>query len=233
VTPSEAKDELASLEEARARLEAALAGDEHWRALQQPPAQGTQGSAAHQARNTRLKMALAENPLYQAWRHVDEAIAALRATGAAGPRPLSADIERAQQRSANAQAADSKPAQRQAGSTRQHPPAAAPSSAPPPLGIVDPEEAEVSFVRREPLLPSAKLPADLGTDRASPLFDRLRGLTEEEASAPLSEPAFLSPDDGAGEAEVTIVSSEGARLQREAEERAGTVRRLRKALSGE
>ena len=74
-------DELTSLQQARARLEAELAGDEHWRALQQPPGPGedTQASAARQARNTRLKMALADNPLYQAWKHVGEAIDALGA----------------------------------------------------------------------------------------------------------------------------------------------------------
>ena len=213
-------DELTSLEAARARLEAQLADDEHWRALQQPPPEGeeAQASAARQARNTRLKMALAENPVYQAWRHLGEAIAALRASGA----------EDAQQA--------------EAGSRRAHPASphvppvadAAPLAAP-RVGraVAEPEEAEVSFVRREPLLPSAQLPADLGTDRTSPLFERLRGLREEE-QAP-AEPAtpFVSPIDDGGEAEVTIVSGEAARRQRQAEERAGTVRRLRKALSGD
>ena len=77
-------DELASLEQARARLEAALAGDEHWRALRQPPGEregdDEEATAARRARNTRLEMALAENPLYQAWKHLGDAIAALRAS---------------------------------------------------------------------------------------------------------------------------------------------------------
>jgi len=89
----------------------------------------------------------------------------------------------------------------------------------------------VTFVRREPLLPSAQLPADLGTERASALFERLRGLKEEQELA-AGEAAFAPPKD-ADEAEVTIVSEEAARLRREAEERAGTIRRLRKALSGD
>ena len=81
-------------------------------------------------------------------------------------------------------------------------------------------------------MPSARLPADLGTDRDSALFERLRGLSEEQEPA-ASEAAFASPNDNAEEAEVTIVSAESARLRREAEERAGTIRRLRKALSGD
>ena len=105
---------------------------------------------------------------------------------------------------------------------------------PPPNGPTasDQEEATVSFVRREPLLPSAQLPADLGTDRASALFERLRGLEEERAGRRKARRPSL-PSQDAGEAEVTIVSAEAARLRREAEERAGTIRRLRKALSGD
>ncbi len=72
--------DLAALEQARERLEAALAGDESWRALRTSEGQdGAPESAARRARNTRLKMALAENPLYQAWKHLGEAIAALHA----------------------------------------------------------------------------------------------------------------------------------------------------------
>jgi hypothetical protein len=220
VAASGAPDELTSLEAARARLEAQLADDEHWRALQQPLPAGeeAQASAARQARNIRLKMALAENPHYQAWRHLGEAIAALRASGA----------ENAQQAEAGSRRA--RPASPQA------PPVA---DAEPPAGprvgraVAEPEEAEVSFVRREPLLPSAHLPSDLGTDRASPLFERLRGLREEEQAPAEPETPFASPIDDGGEAEVSIVSGESARRQRQAEEKAGTVRRLRKALSGD
>ena len=75
--------DLAALEQARERLEAALAGDESWRALRTSEGQdGAPESAARRARNTRLKMALAENPLYQAWKHLGEAIAALHETRA-------------------------------------------------------------------------------------------------------------------------------------------------------
>src|SRR6185295_12926570 len=91
----------------------------------------------------------------------------------------------------------------------------------PPRGrpVAEPEEATVTFVRREPLLPSAQLPADLGTERATALFERLRGLSgrHEPAEAPFSSLG------GADEAEVVIVTAEGARARREAEERAGTI----------
>ena len=227
---SRVTDELTSLAEARARLEAELAGDEHWRALQQQPVEGeaAEASAARQARNTRLKMALAGNPLYQAWRHLGEAIAALRASGADAQPP-------------HAPAEKMTPGVAQGQASAQSPPAAgktiagldgAPSPEPRRHAVADPEEATVTFVRREPLLPSAHLPADLGTDRASALFERLRGLQEEQEPA-ASEATFASPNDNAEEAQVTIVSAESARLRREAEQRAGTIRRLRKALSGD
>jgi hypothetical protein len=213
-------DQLTSLEAARARLEAQLADDEHWRALQQPPPEGeeAQGSAARQARNTSLKMALAENPQYQAWRHLGEAIAALRASSAGDAQPAEAASRRARPEHPRAPPV-----------TQEEPPTA------PRVGrtVAEPEEAEVSFVRREPLLPSAHLPSDLGTDRASPLFERLRGLREKEQAPVEPETPFASPIDDAGEAEVSIVSGEAARQQRQAEEKAGTVRRLRKALSGD
>ena len=97
----------------------------------------------------------------------------------------------------------------------------------------DPPEATVTFVVREtraPLLPSAELPSDLGTERNSALFDRLRSLDE----APEPPATTYSPSDAADEeAEVTIVSVEDLRQRREAEERAGIVRRFRKALSGD
>jgi hypothetical protein len=268
VAASGVTDELASLEQARARLEAALAGDEHWRALRQSPGQGEdddeEATAARRARNTRLEMALAENPLYQAWKHLGDAIAALRASSADAERPAPpselpdeiADLLR-DHASPDAPPPADKPAeppsepQRAAASdaAEASPPAeppapsAAPGKAPaadvdraprpPPNGptAADQEEATVTFVRREPLLPSARLPADLGTNRDTALFERLRGL-EEKRQPPAGEAAFAPPKD-AEEAEVTIVSAEATRLRREAEERAGTIRRLRKALSGD
>ncbi len=199
-------DELTSLELARARLEAALAGDEHWRALRQSPGQGeregeeAEASAARRARDTRLKMALAENPLYQAWKHLGEAIDALRASGTDLERPAGsgelpqeiANLLRDHEFQAAPPVADepadppSKPEQASPPSEPPAPPAAAGKSTadvdraprPHPNGWIaaDLEEATVTFVRREPLLPSAQLPADLGTERASALFERLRGL---------------------------------------------------------
>jgi hypothetical protein len=268
VAASGVTDELASLEQARARLEAALAGDEHWRALRQSPGQAEddddEATAARRARNTRLEMALAENPLYLAWKHLGEAIAALRASSADAERPappsdLPDEIAGLLRDHASPDApppADkpaeppSEPEQAAAPDAAEASPpveppapAAAPGKAPaadldrtprpPPNGPIaaDQEEATVTFVRREPLLPSARLPADLGTDRDTALFERLRGL-EDKRQPPAGEAAFAPPKD-AEEAEVTIVSAEATRLRREAEERAGTIRRLRKALSGD
>ena len=247
---SRAGNELTSLEGARARLEAALAGDEHWRALQQSPGQGqgegeeAEASAARRARNTRLEMALAENPLYQAWKHLGEAIAALRASGADAERAVAsselpqeiANLLRSHE-SGDATPPADKPAEPPAPvaaagkSTADVPRAPRPRPHPNGRAAAEPEEATVSFVRREPLLPSAQLPADLGSARASVLFERLRGLEAEQELA-ATETTFAPPKD-AEEAEVTILSEEAARLRREAEERAGTIRRLRKALSGD
>lgn len=97
----------------------------------------------------------------------------------------------------------------------------------------DPPEATVTFVVREsraPLLPSTELPSDLGTERNSALFERLRTLDEKpEPMGQTQSPAEAADE----EAEVTIVSVEGLRQSREADERAGIVRRFRKALSGD
>jgi hypothetical protein len=71
-------DELNALEEVRSRLEDVLQNDENWRALRQLSGDNVLKSAAHRARDTRLKMALSASPLYQAWRHIGEAIATLR-----------------------------------------------------------------------------------------------------------------------------------------------------------
>jgi len=81
-------DELGALEQARSRLEAALADDENWRALTQPgrDADSAETRAARQARNTRLEMALADNAHYQAWKHVNGAIDALRTRSLAQPQ---------------------------------------------------------------------------------------------------------------------------------------------------
>ena len=223
VAASGVTDELTALEQARSRLEAALAGDEHWRALMQAGgAEGAVGqSAARRARNRRLEMALAENSLYQAWRHLNEAIAALRESATLAERSATPAADGVQAgkpaparpptpAGARAADADRKPRNRR--------------------GPADPEEATVTFVRRQALLPSAELPADLGSDRASALFERLRGLAQELASP---QGAIAARTGDAEEAEVVIVPVESAQERREAEERAGTISRLRKALSGE
>lgn len=79
-------DELGALEQARSRLEVALADDENWRALTQPGRDddSAEARAARQARNTRLEMALADSAHYQAWKHVNGAIDALRTRSVAG-----------------------------------------------------------------------------------------------------------------------------------------------------
>jgi hypothetical protein len=76
-----AKNELETLEEARAQLETALANDEYWRALRQPASGDARSgaAAARRARNVRLEKALANNELYQAWKHINHAINALNA----------------------------------------------------------------------------------------------------------------------------------------------------------
>jgi hypothetical protein len=59
-------------------------------------------------------------------------------------------------------------------------------------------------------------------------LERLRSLEAPEVTG--GSRAAGSPD---AEAEVTIISAEGRRQQREAEEEAGHVRRFRRALSGD
>jgi hypothetical protein len=312
--------ELAALEQARFRLEAALASDENWRALQQSSAddEAAEDSAARSARDTRLEMALADNPVYQAWRHLNEAIDALRAASADASEPVStlvrpvhadadapelADLpedianllregapgdtedrdgdlaaEAEPERAAaevhdraetdepaetdelaetdepakmdepaiapvSAELADEVPSQPSSSAARHAEDHPEPADQAGPMGrpvvgmsrgaLDRKEEATVTFVRREPrapLLPSAQLPADLGTERKSELFERLRGLSDDPE--PPEEP--ISPAEGsAEEAEVVIVSTEIARERQEAEARAGRVRKFRKALFGD
>ena len=88
MTASPISDELGALEQARSRLEAALSDDENWRALTQPgrDEDSAEARAARQARNTRLEMSLADNAHYQAWKHVNGAIDALRTRSLAQPQ---------------------------------------------------------------------------------------------------------------------------------------------------
>ena len=85
-------DELGALQQARSRLEAALADDENWRALTQRGGDdaSAEARAARQARNARLEMALADNAHYQAWKHVNGAIDALRTRSLAQPQAAEA-----------------------------------------------------------------------------------------------------------------------------------------------
>jgi hypothetical protein len=294
VATSPIADELSALEQARSRLEATLASDENWRALTQSGKDddSAEASAARHARNTRLEMALADNARYQAWKHVNDAIDALRARSVAqtpaaeplvrpapagkatrGPADLPDDVAALLRDAAPdatphgvqrveepvAPPAGPSPSGRAGLVERlerleegQQPAAAAESAALPGVeaspsaqgrarkqerkaqpGPAEPPEATVTFVVREsraPLLPSAELPPDLGTERNSALFDRLRSL--DEVPAPPGETYSPSRDSGE-EAEVTIVSAEGLRQRRQVEERDNIVRRFRKALSGD
>jgi hypothetical protein len=292
-TPS-ASEELEALELARSRLEAALSGDENWRALTRSRVEGADpaDSPARRARNTRLERALADNALYQAWRRTNGAIDALRARSAAqsqaaeplvrptpagktarGPTDLPDDVaailrsEVLQDVQRGARHADAAPEPVEAdglgasarpglvdrlerldgpsqveitpaaqpggeGDRRGQGGARSPERQAHPVAA-DPPEATVTFVVREtraPLLPSAEVSADLGTKRDPALLERLRSLNE----APEPPAQTYSPSDATDEeAEVTIVSVEHLRQRRAAEERAGIVRRFRKALSGD
>jgi len=290
VTASPISDELGALEQARSRLEAALSDDENWRALTQPgrDEDSAEARAARQARNTRLEMALADNAHYQAWRHVNGAIDALRTRSLAQPQAAESFVRPASTGEA-ARGADDLPeniatllrdatpqsvqqvdepvapaAGAQSPSARAgllerleqledgQGAAAAESAVRPGVeaspgvqgqasqqerkaqsGPADPPEATVTFVVREaraPLPPAAELQSDLGAEPDSALFDRLRSLEEE----PVPPGETYSPSKVSGEeAEVTIVSVEGLKQRREAEERDNIVRRFRKALSGD
>ena len=269
--------DLAALEQARERLEVALAGDESWRALRKSEGQdGAPESAARRARNTRLKMALAENPLYQAWKHLGEAIAALHETraraeaAAAGlgdevaelirdgdtdsisqgkfgslarrlevgrtgkvPRPPRRGAEPVTPPAGSSSRAAPSPARAEA-QTEPGPGAdrGADSGAPRRWAGAEPDEATVTFVRHEPLLPSVEKPKDFSTAHATGLFARLRTIADEPQAAPQTPSAAFAAPGSADEAEVVIHTSESAEAQRGAEARAGTVGRLRKTFSG-
>ena len=222
--------DLEALEQARERLEAALANDESWRALRKSEGQdGAPETAARRARNTRLKMALAENPLYQAWKHLGEAIAALhetRARGEAAAAGLGDDaaapigegdadsisqgkfgslarrlevsrtgtVARPPRRRAEPAApqagAGASPAQPPARDEPQTDPGrsadtGADAGAPAKRWAgAEPDEATVTFVRREPLLPSVEKPKAPPTAPATGLFARLRTIADEPQAAP-------------------------------------------------
>jgi len=95
----------------------------------------------------------------------------------------------------------------------------------------DAPEASVTFVVRDVQAPTAQAgqaPPDSMAQHSAARLERLRSLEAPEVTG--GSRAAGSPD---AEAEVTIISAEGRRQQREAEEEAGHVRRFRRALSGD
>jgi hypothetical protein len=247
-TPS-ATQELEALELARSRLEAVLASDENWRALRQAGADDADlaGRAARQARNTRLEMALVGNAHYQAWKHLNGAITALRVRHADpshledGAQPLPTEPARTggsvQGPAASGPTAPQRLAERlgqlegpQIGTIalpgeragRGLGAVAAKGRRGPGVGR-DAPEASVTFVVRE-----VQAPRESTAEHADARLERLRSLDALELTR-RSEAAGGSD----AEAEVTIISAEGRRQQREAEEEADRVRRFRRALSGD
>jgi hypothetical protein len=173
VSDTETTGWIAALERARAELERALAGDPHWRALREAGAET--GRAAHE-------QALAGNPVYRCWEQLNGAIEALRrgarsgarAGAQAGPAPARRRIALRDilehirgdpaLEEAGAHAAASEPWRTEPARTAAS--GAEPASAPGPGepatpaegradGVpVEPEEATVSFVIREPARPA-------------------------------------------------------------------------------
>ncbi|HSR80252.1 MAG TPA: hypothetical protein VLL28_05675, partial [Hyphomicrobiaceae bacterium] len=94
----------------------------------------------------------------------------------------------------------------------------------------DAPEASVTFVVREVQAPSTQteVPSDGMAEHADARLEHLRSFEVREVAG--STQATGGTD---AEAEVTIISAEGRRQQREAEKEAGHVRRFRRALSGD
>ena len=102
----------------------------------------------------------------------------------------------------------------------------------PPVAA-DPPEATVTFVVRETRapVPSSETAVDAIAERnGSAQFERLHSL--EDVPGPTAA-TYLASGVAEEEAEVTIVSVESLKQRREADARAGIVRRFRKALSGD
>jgi hypothetical protein len=214
--------QTAALAAVRDELEAALAGDENWRALR-TGASGADADPKRRDRDARLVKALEANPLYLAWTHVCQAIDAL---GAATSEAAQGTIELSGTGSARGDAATRADAGRQTGKDRlggklatipalqsveargkaaAEPVAAAVLAKPegdlPPPRIAEPAEAKVSFVRRQASVPAAKAPADVA------------------ARAAANDGNFVPAAEAVEEADVAIVNA--------------PVRRFLKALSGD
>jgi hypothetical protein len=259
VAAPSATDELKALELARSRLETLLAGDENWRALTLPIADDPRPSAAmaRLARNNRLEMALAGNELYQAWKHLNDAITILRvkrvdpgdrAEAATSEKHETPETPRQVAAKAAAQAADAlsriPPSLMRRLETVQPPavvpaePATQPEVKRPKLrrkptpNLPEPEEATVTFVVRAPSDSDQRFPAAQSV-AVDPAHEAAPSQSQERAGD-TPEGEDFSPAEFSGvEAEVTIHFPEGLREQREAEERDSIVRRFRKALSGD
>ena len=76
--------ERAALETTRSRLEAALSADSNWQALQRSRTQASADAGAPAAHDARLELLLLSNPLFRAWKEVDDALEDLRRTEAGG-----------------------------------------------------------------------------------------------------------------------------------------------------
>jgi hypothetical protein len=250
--------ELEALELARGRLEAVLASDENWRALCQAGAQDVDraGRAARQARNTRLEMALVGNAHFQAWKHLNGAITALRARNASqAPQledsaPLLPSAPAGTRGSAHGQAVStSSPAPQRLAERLgrleggQIDPIALPGERTGRVGAVaakgrrdplvrqDAPEASVTFVVREAQVPASRAgaaPDKSMAQESAARLERVHGLEVPEVTGGSQAAGGMD-----AEAEVTIISAEGRRQQREAEAKAGHVRRFRRALSGD
>jgi hypothetical protein len=245
-----ATQELEALELARGRLEAVLTSDENWRALRQTAADDVDlaGRTARQARNTRLEMALVGNAHYQAWKHLNDAITALRARHAGqashledGAQPLPREPAGGSRGPAHAPAGVSP--QRLAerlGQLEGSQIEAIALSGQAAVGAagkgrrgpgVDAPEASVTFVVRDvepPTTPAGDAPPDSLVQESDARLERLRSLEAPEVTGRSRAAAGSN-----AEADVTIISAEGRRQQRAAEEEAGHVRRFRRALSGD
>jgi hypothetical protein len=256
-TPS-ATQELEALELARGRLEAVLANDENWRALCQAGAEDVDhaGRAARQARNTRLEMALVGNAHYQAWKHLNGAITALRARNASqlpqledSTPPLPTELTGTNGPAHGQAVSASSPAPQRLAERLgqleggQIEAIALPGERARWVGAVaakgrrdrmvrrDALEASVTFVVREAQAPATQAgaaPPKCMAQESDARPERVHSLEAREVTGRSQATSGID-----AEAEVTIISAEGRRQQREAEAKAGHVRRFRRALSGD
>jgi hypothetical protein len=199
---------MAALEQAQAQLELALRPDAHWRAL---------ARATLPAHRAALERALADNPVFQAWKLLGQAIAAVRGEGAAdqaaaatgavppqGPtRPPRIELRQVLERIRSETPFDTaEPTEGAVAATEDGPaalqaePRAAPTITPADIEI---EEATVTFIVREP----ATVPSPVEPAVAPKSLQASRLETSAGADAPPGAPA--GDDDDDTEAEVTIV----------------------------